>query len=108
MQDFQIFFDYEDFGIVEEDGAKYAYMWILEEAYYVENGEVKSGSGSSMAYKIKFVNEEVDSYEIPKDGSEYTDSIKEMFPENLVETMLSFELDDTNIKGQVAEHYSYL
>ena len=61
-----------------------------------------------MAYKIKFVNEEVDSYEIPKDGSEYTDSIKEMFPENLVETMLSFELDDTNIKGQVAEHYSYL
>lgn len=108
MQDFHIFFDYDYFGIVEEKGAKYAYMWILEEAYYVDNGELKSGSGSSMAYKFKFVNDEVDSYEIPKDGSEYADSIRKMFPADIAEEMLSYSLDDSYIKEQVSEHYSYL
>ena len=107
-EDFQVFFDYEGFGITEDENIKYAYMWIVEESYYVEDNEVKSGSGSSMAYKIKFVDDVVVNFEIPKDGSEYDESIREMFPEEIANKVLEFNLDDEELKSIVDEHYSYL
>ena len=53
-EDYQIFFDYKGFGISQKDNIKYAYMWILNESYYVENGKLEIGSGSSMPYKFRF------------------------------------------------------
>ena len=38
-------------------------------SYYLENGKAEQGSGSSMAYKVKFVNGEPVSYENPTDGA---------------------------------------
>ena len=107
-KDFQVFFDYEGFGVTEDENIKYAYMWIVEESYYVENNEVKTGAGSSMAYKIKFVDDVVVNFEIPKDGSEYDESIREMFPEEIANKILGFNLGDDEIKSIVDEHYSYL
>lgn len=104
---FQVFFDYKGFGISQKDNEKYAYMWILEESYYLENGEIKTGSGSSMPYKIKFVNNKVTDFEIPKDGSYYVSSIRDMFPNDIENKILSFNLDDNNLKKKVDEYYSY-
>ncbi|MCR5636479.1 MAG: hypothetical protein K6F76_04820 [Clostridiales bacterium] len=56
LEDYQVFFDYKGFGISQENNKKYAYMWILEEAYYVVNGDYHPGSGSSMPYKSEFEN----------------------------------------------------
>lgn len=106
--DFQIFFDYEGFGITVDENIKYAYMWIVEESYYIEDGEVKSGSGSSMPYKIKFVDDVVVDFETAKDGAEYDTSIKEMFPEDVADKILTYNLSDEEIKTKVDEHYAYL
>lgn len=107
-EDYQIFFDYKGFGISQKDNIKYAYMWILNESYYVENGKLEIGSGSSMPYKIKFEDDKVVTIENPKDGGYYASSVKDMFPDSIENKILNFNLDNVNIKSKVDEHYSYL
>ena len=107
-ENYKVFTDYKGFGIEEKNNKKYAYMWILEEAYYVENDEVKISSGSSMPYKFTFENNEVVNYETSKDGSYYAPSIREMFPDSIENEVISFSLDNTKLKKQVEEYYSYL
>ncbi len=104
----KIFCDYEPFGIEEKGNKKYAYMWIIEEEYYVENYQVKSGEGSSMPYKFVFENNEVISYQVPRDGSEYGPSIKKIFPQSIEREVMSFSMDSSNLRKQVEEYYSYL
>lgn len=106
--DYQVFTDYKGFGIQENGTKKYAYMWILEEEYYAKGGEVQSGSGSSMAYKFIFENNQVIDYEIPKDGSYYTPSIKKMFPSEVVNEFFKFNMDSSNLDKKVKKHYEYL
>ena len=107
-EDYQVFADYEGFGIEEKDNKKIVYMWILEESYYVENNELKTTEGSSMAYKFTFENNEIVDYEVPKDGSYYASSIKDMFPDSIEDKVISFSMDDTKLKEQVKEYYSYI
>lgn len=106
--DYNIFTDYEGFGIEEKKNKKIVYMWILKEEYYVKNNELEMGEGSSMPYKFVFENNEVVDYEVPKDGSYYTSSIKDMFPNSIENEVLSYEMKDTKLKEQVKDHYSYL
>lgn len=106
--DYKIFVDYKGFGIEEKDNKKIAYMWILEESYYVEKNELKASEGSSMPYKFTFENNEVVDYEIPKDGSYYVSSIKDMFPDSIENKVLSFNMNNEKLKEQVKKHYSYL
>lgn len=106
--DYQIFFDYEGFGTSKKDNNKFAYMWVLEESYYAENGEVKIGSGSSMAYKITFSEDKVINIETPKDGTYYVSSINELFPKNIANKILNYNFNNAKLKNEVNEHYSYL
>lgn len=105
---FKIFCDYVPFGIEEKGNKKYAYMWILEEEYYVENNNVEMGEGSSIPYKFVFENNEVAKYEIPSDGSKYGPSIKKIFPKSLQRKAMSFSMDSSNLRKEVEEYYSYL
>ena len=107
-EDYQIFYDYEGFGIKEKDNKKYAYMYILEESYYVKHEKIRSSEGSCIPYKFIFENDEIISYEIPKDGSEYANSIKEMFPDDIENKVIRYEFKDAKLKKSVEEHYSYL
>ena len=106
--DYQIFFDYEGFGTSAEGNNKYAYMWVSEESYYAEDGEVKIGSGSSMAYKVTFSGDKVISVENPKDGTYYVPSINEMFPKGIAKKILNYNFDNSKLEKMVEEHYSYL
>ena len=103
-QDFNVFLDYKGFGISEKDGKRFAYMWILEESYYKEEGELKSGSGSSMPYKITFVDNKVFDVEVPKDGTYYVSSIKEMFPDDIENKILNYNMD-FDLEKQVKDYY---
>lgn len=107
-KDFRVFADYEGFGIEEKDNRKYVYMWILQEAYYVKNDKLRSSSGSSMPYKFTFENNRIIDYEIPKDGTYYASSIRDMFPDSIENKVLIYNMDDSELKSQVKEHYSYL
>lgn len=107
-EDYQIFYDYEGFGIKEKDNQKYAYMYILEESYYVKHGKIRSSESSCMPYKFIFENNEVIGYENPKDGSEYANSIREIFPDDIENKVKRYEFKDAKLKKKVEEHYSYL
>lgn len=107
-KDFKVFADYKGFGIEEKNDKKYVYMWILEESYYVRNDKLRSGSGSSMPYKFTFKNDKVVSYQVPMDGSYYASSIKDMFPDTIESKVLGYNMDDSKLKSQVKEYYSYL
>lgn len=103
---FKIFFDYEPFGIEEKGNKKIAYMWILEEEYYLEKGKPESGEGSSMPYKFVFENNEVINYEIPSDGSEYCPSIERIFPNSIERKVMSFQIDSSKLREDIEEYYS--
>lgn len=107
-KDFKVFADYKGFGIEEKNDKKYVYMWILEESYYVRNDKLRSGSGSSMPYKFTFENDKVVSYQVPMDGGYYVSSIKKLFPNSIYNKALGYDMDDSKLKSQVKEYYSYL
>lgn len=110
-EDYQIFTDYEGFGISqnEKKKEKYAYMYVLVESYYTKKEKIRSGSGSCIPYKFTFnENDEIINYEIPEDGSRHTESIKKIFPNDIEDKVLSYIFDDTKLNNDVKQHYSYL
>lgn len=107
-EDYQVFYDYERFGIKDKDNKKYVYMYILEESYYVKNEKLRSSERSCIPYKFTFENNEVINYEIPKDGSEYENSIKEMFPDDIENKVLKYNFNISKLRKNVDQHYSYL
>ncbi len=104
------FASYKTFGISTDGEYKYAYMWILLEAYYIQNNQIYNSSGSAMPYKFTFKNNEVIGYTIPEDGSYYASSIKKIFPKDLQAKILKYdssELNDEN-DAKINAYYSYL
>lgn len=103
---YHFFVAYDGFGITEKDDTKYAYMWILGESYYLDKNEVKEASGYSIFHKFTFKDNKVINVEIPKDGSEYVKSVKEMCPDKKMERkILNYDLK-LSVKDQVDTYYS--
>lgn len=96
---------YEGFGVAEENGTTYAYMHIGDLSYYLENGKVEQGSGSSMAYKVKFVNGEPVSYENPTDGAGQEADYKRLFPEDVFKKIYGYNFDFTKLDELANEYY---
>lgn len=101
---YHVFTDYKGFGITK----KYIYMWILEESYYVEDNKIISSEGSSMPYRFTYKNGKIIHYDIPKDGTEYEKSIKELFPNSIENKVLEYQMDNNKIKEEIDKYYSYL
>ena len=96
---------YEGFGVAEENGTTYAYMHIGDSSYYLENGKVEQGSGSSMAYKVKFVNGEPVSYENPTDGAGQEADYKRLFPKDVFNKIYGYNFDFTKLDDLANEYY---
>ena len=107
---YKMFVDYNGFGITEDENYRYVYMWIAEESYYIADNKIISGSGSSMPYKFTFElnDNKVVKYEIPKDGNEYTSSIKEMYPDDIENKAINFQWKDDTLIKEVRNYYSDL
>ena len=112
MPNFNSFIAYKGFGIQENSDKteKYAYMWILQENYYVLNNQLCSSTGSSVAYKFTFKNDKVIKYDIPEDGSRYTSSMKNIFPSDIYNKIISYDSSSSgelgkSIKEQLKEYY---
>ena len=84
---------------MEKDKNYNLYAWVLEGKYYLDNGEIKQDSGSSIPYK--FVVKKVDNqfkvvdYKIPRDGSYYPKDIKDIFPREVEKSILDVHSDGT-------------
>lgn len=107
-EDFQVFTDFQGFGVEEKKKSKFAYIWILDEAYYVSNNNLISSSGSSMMYKFEFKDDEVVGYEVPEDGEKYTSSLQKMLPNSIENLVLNYTMNTDRLKLRVNEHYAYL
>lgn len=110
-EDYQVFTDYKGFGISEnkKKNEKYAYMYVLVESYYTKKEKIRSDVGSSMPYKFTFnENNEIINCEIPENGNRYAKSIIRIFPNDIENEVLSYTFDDTKLRNDVKEHYSYL
>lgn len=76
------------------------YVWAYCGEYAIEDGELKTLSGSSGPVKINYPNElsfyDISrfSYEAPGDGSHYTPDIKEIFPEKVQQRIFDFDRED--------------
>ena len=103
---YHFFASYDGLGITEKDEYKYVYMWVLGESYYLEGGSPKSGSAFSMLFKFKFKGDEIIEMNIPKDGSFYTESVKEMCPDKkMANKVLEYNLKFDNNK-EIEEYYN--
>ncbi len=107
---YKMFVDYNGFGITKDSEYRYVYMWIAEESYYVVDNKIVSGSGSSMPYKftLELNKDKVVKYDIPKDGNEYTSSIKEMYPDDIENEAINYRWKDDKLIKEVKEYYSDL
>ena len=87
--------------IEEKDKDKHynIYAWVLDEKYYLENDEIKQDSSSSIPYK--FVVKSVDGKfsvtdsRIPRDGSDYSVDMKNIFPRSVRNDMDEVHTDGT-------------
>lgn len=92
------------------------YAWILEESYYKQGEELLVNTGSSIPYKFEISkkdnNYEVADYRIPRDGSYYTEDMKDMFPKDVYNQISKVHSDGTidelnaSIKKQVNEYFN--
>jgi hypothetical protein len=87
----QVFCTHHLYGYDEEKGTNMvkAYVWAYCEEYYLENGQLKMGSGVSEPVLVTLELENgalmVKSHQEPRDGELFAPSIREMFPANYAE-----------------------
>ena len=76
------------------------YVWVYCGEYTIQDGELKTLSGSSGPAKINYPNElsfydlSKFSYEAPSDGSLYSEDIKRIFPEDVQQQIFNFDVGD--------------
>lgn len=104
------FISIKDLGYDKKEDTIYLYCWVQIEKYSKNSdGVVSLKGGSSMPYKITVENNEVISYQYPKDGSNYSKNLKELFPKRIIRKFDSI-YDDSylreNILKQVEEFYN--
>lgn len=76
------------------------YVWAYCAEYSIKDGEIKTLSGVSTPAKIDYPNElsfyDINrfSYESPRDGAQYSEDIKRIFPENIWQTIFNFDREN--------------
>lgn len=102
---YHFFVAYDILGITEKNDKKYAYMWVLGESYYLDREEIKEGSGYSIFHRFTFKDDKVINVEIPKDGSEYAKSVKDLCPDKKMEKVVLKYESKLSVKDQVYSYY---
>lgn len=100
----------------ERDKHYNIYAWVLEKKYYFEDNEIKEDSGSSIPYKFVVKNIDgkftVTDSRIPRDGSYYSEDMKNIFPSSVRKDMESVYVDGTieklelDIKEKVSLYFN--
>ena len=99
IQNVKTFVAFNTYLLEENDNEFYVYAWILQEQCYVENNDVMNYGSFSMPYKFT-VKEENNSYIVtesrfPRDGTYYSEDMKNIFPKSVINSMNSIHKDGT-------------
>lgn len=82
------------------------YIWAYCGEYVLENGSLKTLSGSSGPVKVDYPNElsfydpSRFTYEAPGDGSRYAEDVRNMFPKELHERIFNFDSKDVSARTE--------
>lgn len=117
-EDFNVFYSYYGFGIEKENRYKYVYMWIYNSNYYIESAEnggaLALSTSNSIPLKAIFKDNNLQDIVFPKDGNEYTSSIKKMFPSIIGYQVLHFNKEKNinklfnEVENKKNIYYNYL
>lgn len=117
-EDFNVFYSYYGFGIEKENRYKYVYMWIYNSSYYIESAEnggaLALSTSNSIPLKAIFKDNILQDIVFPKDGNEYTSSIKKMFPSIIEYQVLHFNKEKNinklfnEVENKKNIYYNYL
>ena len=88
--------------LIEENNNQSEYTvscWVLERIYSEKDGEIAEETGSSIAHKFVISRSsddvyKVKSYQIPKDGNRYEDSLKEIFTSSVRRQIKDFDMSN--------------
>jgi hypothetical protein len=86
------------------------YIWAYCGEYMIEDSKLKTISGSSGPTKIDYPNElsyydlNKFSYEVPRDGADYSKDIKAIFPEDVQQKIFEHKVENLIAK---AENYAF-
>ena len=109
-EDYQEFYSYDPLGIKKDNNKIYIYMAILEDDCYLKENQLEKSSSSALFYKFTIKDQKIIKYEMPKDGNEYKDSIKKIFPKKLQNKILNYDFTKLNQenKSKIEKYYAYL
>lgn len=93
----------------KENELYYVYTWVLQSKYYTENGELKEDSGYSVPCKFTVEGKDgiytVTESRMPRDGSFYSEDMKNIFPADVRRDMENADVDGTfeKLRAEVLE-----
>lgn len=104
---FRVFIDIGKLGIEENGEEKYVYILALIQSYSVQEELVKNES--LRAYKFTIKDNTITNYQIPVDGINYDESVKEIFPEYIIKKMQQSEelINRTKLENEANEYYNF-
>lgn len=104
---FKVFIDIGKLGIEENGEEKYVYVLALIQSYSVQEELVKNES--LMAYKFTIKDNAITNYQIPVDGINYDESVKEIFPEYIIKKMQQSEelINRKKLEDEANEYYNF-
>ncbi len=104
---FKVFIDIGKLGIEENGEEKYVYILALIQSYSVQEELVKNES--LRAYKFTIKDNTITNYQIPVDGINYDESVKEIFPEYIIKKMQQSEelINRTKLENEANEYYNF-
>lgn len=108
ISDFKVFTNIQKLGIKQKRNQFYVYVWATVQSYYVQDNQLEINSGYSGPRKLIIENDEVIDCIETKDGTEYTKSIEENFPEDIREKMENLSFDNQKMQEEVNAYYSYI
>ena len=104
---FKVFIDIGKLGIEENGEEKYVYVLALIQSYSVQEELVKNES--LMTYKFTIKDNAITNYQIPVDGINYDESVKEIFPEYIIKKMQQSEelINRKKLEDEANEYYNF-
>lgn len=104
---FKVFLDIGKLGIEENGEEKYVYVLALIQSYSVQEELVKNES--LIAYKFTIKDNTITNYQIPVDGINYDESVKEIFPEYIIKKMQQSEelINRKKLEDEANEYYNF-
>ncbi len=97
-----VWVDYYEFGRQEKE----IFLWVYAVEYFSRDGELEMGSGFSGPMALTIKDDSIQKHWQPREGENYSSSIKNKFPSKYQEDVLNFQARHQDILKDLKESVS--